>query len=1037
MSVSNVARLPISSTVDEIQNTRTAPEKKPTVDVQKIATAVLQSKQEIAGLGEDLEKLDTLERASLKPAFAVLKETLEELSGDPDDEHFKNPNKQAQMKEMRFALEVHARQFNAYVTARTGTNLGTESYLKICKNVGGICSELTTSLKTQADSDEAEEKTIVEDKSKNMSTVEFKTFQLSLLSATKKLAMERQAAPAQFIKLTKNAWETTCKAESRLQAGLNFLGGQGVNSTSIASLKIIEEKLSDQITKLKGHISTHQANLNSLTAWTENQAECDRMLAHMEKIYEQLSDQIKVIEDYQSPDNKQKICNAKKIEIQATINILKSQPQSDKIKSLIATLENRITSLKNFPKTEFEEQFTNAQLMGEKEIKGIGKLFNFSLANKQESMLRHMTNLLTDRVNPDSCSLATEYFTERMLMQKVLEKAGINDASKQLKASISRELNSTEWSIIESEFTVPVEDTAHQSQVAAIVKATTTPAGQIFANPHLIQITSKDSPITASTTDEYKHTDHEGKTVNGGINSHCSTEVNHVTTAATTSCTVNGEEVFGATRHGTLAPYGLDEVGIKAIPNGELGKTIQSLFGKAKVENTSITAGSINDTSTPTNTDNSTDTSTHTKTRTSGDDIKRSDDPIRNELIGKLKTILLNSTTGDQWLTQIGTNRQLVLNDSQMLDSAIENLFNKPELQTVLASLVKAHPVLGEFLQRQGALNRAREVFMLEMTHNPQFLEQIKNGEEVLFTSVGLLTPDNLRHQLHKLFGLSASGDEKEMVAIQAQAWDDLRKEIAADRIVINGDVVRADILDFNLGVNKGATILATNPVIGEAVSGWDFVNDVINNRSMDNLVAVTAKRLAKKDSELRLKIDSQKRETDPAKLKKLDSEIIALNRDIATIKELSTQIAAIWEDGSYREAGSEPYKLPSRVALLSYLLGGGTVFNCKSGKDRTAQLDVEVKFLAFQIRTSNGKVPKPDRKRTNLEKVQFSTFIFFDESRRKMQEFNTGYGGSKLVSQPALYGNFTPSTGDAKVDKKNKAATISQFQGQSGAVPS
>lgn len=84
----------------------------------------------------------------------------------------------------------------------------------------------------------------------------------------------------------------------------------------------------------------------------------------------------------------------------------------------------------------------------------------------------------------------------------------------------------------------------------------------------------------------------------------------------------------------------------------------------------------------------------------------------------------------------------------------------------------------------------------------------------------------------------------------------------------------------------------------------------------MGHLVAVTGKRLAKKDSELRIKIDLQKRETDLVQLKKLDSEIIALNWDIATIKELRDQIAAMWEDGSYREAGNEPYKLASRVAL-------------------------------------------------------------------------------------------------------------------------
>jgi hypothetical protein len=360
-----------------------------------------------------------------------------------------------------------------------------------------------------------------------------------------------------------------------------------------------------------------------------------------------------------------------------------------------------------------------------------------------------------------------------------------------------------------------------------------------------------------------------------------------------------------------------------------------------------------------------------------------------------------------------------------------------PALQTALAGLVKANPVLGQLLQRQGALNRAREVFILEMTRDPEFLKQIAEGEEVLFTSVGLLTPDNLRHQLHKLFGFSASGDEKEMVAIQAQAWKDLREEIAAKRIVINGEVVKADIIDFNFGVNKGATVLATNPIIGEAVSGTNYVNELINNRSMDKLVAVTTTRLAKKDSKLREKIDLQKRETDPVKLENLNNEIKGLKQEIATIKELSAQIAAMWEDGSYRDAGNEPYKLASRVTLLSHLLGGGTVFNCKSGKDRTGQLDAEVKFLAFQIRTSNGRVPKPDRKRTNLEKIQFATFIFFDESRRKMQEFNTGYGGSKLVGQPALYGNFTPSTGDTKYSKKNRAAAIKQFQGLSTAVSS
>jgi hypothetical protein len=368
-------------------------------------------------------------------------------------------------------------------------------------------------------------------------------------------------------------------------------------------------------------------------------------------------------------------------------------------------------------------------------------------------MLKHMANQLTDLKHPDSISLATEHFTERMLMQSVLEKVGIKDASKQLKANISRELNSSKWSTIQSKFTVPVEDKSHQSQASAIVTTTTKHAGEIFTDPNLIQITSTDSPITATTTDEYKHKDKDGNTVTGGFNSHCSTEVNHVTTAATTSSSVNGKESFGGTRHGTLAPYGLDEAGIKAIPDAELGETIQSLFGKAEVENTTITTGVADQTTT--------DTTVTTPTKKK--------DPVREEFITKLTTILLATENG--------------LRDPQAMKERIQQLMTDPALQTALAGLVKANPVLGELLQRQGALNRAREVFILEMTRNPEFLEQIAKGEEVLFTSVGLLTPDNLRHQLHKLFGFSASGDEKEMVAIQAQAWDDLREEIKAQRM--------------------------------------------------------------------------------------------------------------------------------------------------------------------------------------------------------------------------------------------------------------
>jgi Enterobacterial virulence protein IpgD len=879
---------------------RTTPPKVSTQDIQQdiqepLATTVQKSKESIAGFGENIKSLSHLERGSLQPVFAVLKETLAELSGDPDDDSFTYPNKQAQMKEFVFALEVHKRQFNAYNNLPRNTNTDTQAYTDLCKNLATICTELADGIKVVAEIDGDSEQSISKDKSTSMSTVEFKTFQMSLLADVNDLPKHDQVAPAKFVQFTKNAWNTTCKAEARLRTGLNFESGHGINSTSIESLELTQEDLSEQITILEKHIADNKTTLDGLSAWTKHHADCERMSAHMKQVQAQLDDRIKTIKEYQSPDTKEKICTAKQLEIRAAIHVLEAQnPQTSTIKTLIATLEKRAEIIEDFVKSEQAKETDSASLLGKKLISGIGKLFHFRQANEQESSLKLMTNHLLNGNNTEFKNVATTNFTERTLMQSVLKNAGIKDASKQLKASISRELNSSAWTLIESTFTIPVKDQTNQSQAGVKVETTTKPAGLLFTDPNHIKFTSTHSPINASTAAQYTHTDATGNKANGGFNSHCSTEVQHVTTAATTSCDVNGEEVFGATRHGTLAPYGLDEAGIKAIPDEELGKTIHALFGKAEVEHTTITAGGADQTNADTN------------VRTS---IK-SKDPLREEFINELSNILLATENG-----------QL---DPKAIRDRIQKSMTDPVLRTELAGLVKANPVLGQLLQRQGALNRAREVFILEMTRNPEFLKQIAKGEEVLFTSVGLLTPDNLRHQLHKLFGFSASGDEKEMVAIQAQAWDDLRNEIAADRIVINGKAVKAEIIDFNIGVNKGATVLATNPIIGEAVSGSEYANSRVNNKSRIKLQTATTNRLARMQTVLNEKIALHT--SNPSI--KLDNEITALSRDIATIKELSAQIEAMWADGSYREAGNEPYKLASRVALLSHLLGGGTAFN-------------------------------------------------------------------------------------------------------------
>jgi hypothetical protein len=528
-----VPQSPVQSVATHISTPKN-PLQKEKVEKSPLTTAIENSKQAILGFKEARGKLTDDERASLHPALAVLRDVLNEISGDSESDGFANNRNSKQLKELSFALNLHAKQFKNYVDAHTSASQGKSTYHDLINDLRGIFDELAKGIDPLAKTTDEEKKSISADINSPATSLRVKTFEMKVRAAGEPLATEKQAAPKILISLTKSAWQDSCKAETQLRSSLNFID---MNSVAITNLNNIKTELDAKIIALKNHIVTNQAALDALGVKQSITAESKLILAHMENIQKQLDIQIMVIKDYQSPDTIKKICSAKKIEIQATINVLKSQnSQEPKIQNLISTLEERYESLKDFPKTELEKKFTSAQLLGKKEIKGIGKLFNFSLANKQESMLRHMANQITDPNNPNASSLATEHFTERMLMQSVLEKAGIKDASKQLKASISRELNSSEWSPINSKFTVPVENKAHQSQAAAIITTTTMPAGQIFTNPNLIQISSKIPPSLTSITNEYKHTDKAGKTVTGGINSHCSTEVNHVTTAATTSC---------------------------------------------------------------------------------------------------------------------------------------------------------------------------------------------------------------------------------------------------------------------------------------------------------------------------------------------------------------------------------------------------------------------------------------------------------------------------------------------------------------------
>jgi hypothetical protein len=130
---------------------------------------------------------------------------------------------------------------------------------------------------------------------------------------------------------------------------------------------------------------------------------------------------------------------------------------------------------------------------------------------------------------------------------------------------------------------------------------------------------------------------------------------------------------------------------------------------------------------------------------------------------------------------------------------------------------------------------------------------------------------------------------------------------------------------------------------------------------------------------------------------------------------------------------------MPARIALLTHYLSGGTLFNCKSGKDRTGQLSVEAKALALRIAANGNTVPEPDQALTRFEQIQYGALTFVDKTRTELQRYATGYAGSKLgYARKLLLNLFTLTdnlTGRAR-EQLNRAR-MREFMGLAGRTKS
>ena len=238
---------------------------------------------------------------------------------------------------------------------------------------------------------------------------------------------------------------------------------------------------------------------------------------------------------------------------------------------------------------------------------------------------------------------------------------------------------------------------------------------------------------------------------------------------------------------------------------------------------------------------------------------------------------------------------------------------------------------------------------------------------ELPMTSVSLLTPECFRPIGAKLTG-NNSDNEKLMLQEQTAAWNALNGRPM--QVTVNGQTytVTPKIATFNFGVNQGG-VGALSGIIG----GWG-VSKPLNTAAFQIL-----------------------RDRTQAYI---DDANIPQDKRIAATK-IFRQIRSILDKGQERTDNHDAYKAAARIAVLTSLMDGVPCWNCKSGKDRTGEMDVECKFLATLV-DRGLDIPEPGAPLTGEQKALFRT-IALEGGNHEMQEYNTGIAGYKTSNVDSI----------------------------------
>ena len=357
------------------------------------------------------------------------------------------------------------------------------------------------------------------------------------------------------------------------------------------------------------------------------------------------------------------------------------------------------------------------------------------------------------------------------------------------------------------------------------------------------------------------------------------------------------------------------------------------------------------------------------------------------------------------------------------VDAIQGETFDIDKIQELIRTKKSAADEIASAMRTAASAKMAKELAVAALVSDPDKLQAALDGEvvDLNLSSISLLTPDRVRP-----FYRGPKSNEREMLRRQTEALQSLSGEQKNLQVRdASGDlrtvVVNCKVRTFNFGVNEGAVskplhiIPQDTPGWGKLM-GWSYAMErnnpelktLLGDRKSDRLGGEVLDKLntfQKKYMRLKSALAALERAPQDgitAAIPELERECAAIEQRLTTLHSAAQDAKGIWREGSYNKGGQDPYKMVSRLGMVINAMGETLAFNCKSGKDRTGQLDAELKYLSALALNDDGQevyskeLPRPGELATPELRQMRSDFTL-GTGNLEMQRLNTGLAGFKL----------------------------------------